>query len=423
MQIIKKILFLILIVLCNNIYSKDIDIFNKKEVRTANLKDFTAANKYINIANENTNAGQLNEAKDSYIKALQTATDPEWYYKLGSVLFDLKDYKNSEKAFSLSGDFGYKRKDYSYYNAACAASLNKSSYLSLLNLELALINGYNHWDYLNTDNDIKYLREQKGFSELINRYNLPETIKDPFNDFKHIKNLNISSLEIDLNDDKVNELLLLFKFSSSYAYEMEGSYYFALYNKLGSNWKFQNITTSNIISTPKNLDKENIIIQNINSQKGNELLIRSFGRTYHASKILTVADNKLHEAGEIEGFYSIKELKGKTVMIGNSITDFAYNNNESEIYYQYILKKASLYKDELDETIINELYLSKKRRFLDTPNISTASSYYWFTYNYLKNSINEQWIDTIKNVQYFEYKNELLTIINAKYKLQFHNVY
>lgn len=412
MKISFKVFSLLFIVTLSPIYSNDIDVLNKRKILQAPFNNYEKAQEHISLAEININNGNLNEAKENYLSALQYNSNPETYYNLGSLLFDLNDFKNSIKAFTISGDLGYNRPDYAYYNAACAASLSKSTYETLYNFELALMNGYNHWNYLMKDKDIEYLRNQDGFNDLINRYNLPEYIANPQIDLKHINNSKISSLHVDFDGDNTEELLILMKFRSSYAYEMGGNYYFALYNKTGENWKFQNISKSNTISIPRNLDTNNIIIQNLNEIPGNEILINSTGRTYKSSKILSVLNSKLHEIGEVEGFESIKQFNNKKIMIGRNITDFSYGSNDSEIYKQYYLDYITLVQTDLSETFVNDLYNKKKNYYFDSPKITTASSYYWFTYNYQKNNIDNQWITEFTKTSDFDYKSELLKIIN-----------
>ena len=107
----------------------------------------------------------------SYLKEAAYANpNNKIYFELAEKLFELKDYSESMNSYIISADLGYENKSYAYYNAACAASMANDLTNGLMFLKMALDEGYSHWNYLEKDNDISFLRESDSFRNLINEY-------------------------------------------------------------------------------------------------------------------------------------------------------------------------------------------------------------------------------------------------------------
>ncbi|MBB6482705.1 hypothetical protein [Spirochaeta isovalerica] len=424
--IIKRISFilLLLIFIISTSWSQEIDILNYRNVLhdgRNNIEEAKPIALQAKIEYENNN---FLEAKKLYIDALRLATNSNWYFDFGEVLFILNQFEQSEKAYELAALTDYSRKDFAYYNAACAASMRYSN-SSLYFFELALNEGYSYWNHLMNDTDITYLRSLDDFHLLFNRYRLPNTLINIHNDLSTVNASSIDSIEVDVDGDTEKELIILLKFNYSLISEMSGSYYFALYKKIDNHWEFVNKTISNLISVPSLSYSENIlenirrdgpyIIQNLDNTTGSELLILSRGLTYQSGKILAFHNQTLNEVGEVEGLELIQTFNNTNYLIGHKITDFAFGDGTSEIYNQYHYKDGILNIDNLDPTIIDLLYQKKMRVYTENPNIASASSLFWFLYNYKKNILSNTWInDNFMKSPEYKYKNELLNIIRAE---------
>ena len=111
-----------------------------------------------------------NEAVNYLKEAIYGNPTDVYYFELAELLFDLKEYTESMYAYNISAQYGYKDKHFAYYNAACAASMAMNKDKGFSYLKKALDAGYNYWNHMNKDADIKYLRADKQYEEIINLY-------------------------------------------------------------------------------------------------------------------------------------------------------------------------------------------------------------------------------------------------------------
>ncbi len=141
---------------------------------------------HISIAKELTDVGyqfyKLKEDKkavEKYEEALSHYATDRLYYHYGNSLSNIERLEDAIKAYKISLYLGNSNKGRVYYNIACAYSRLKDEEKSLENLETAIINGYNNFNYIKIDNDLAFLRSQKewkewlGEREKIFRVNIP----------------------------------------------------------------------------------------------------------------------------------------------------------------------------------------------------------------------------------------------------------
>jgi len=129
---------------------------------------------HISIAKDLTNVGyqfyKLKEDKkavEKYEEALSHYATDRLYYHYGNSLSNIERLNDAIKAYKISLYLGNKDKGRVYYNIACAYSRLKDEERSLENLDNAIINGYNNFNYLKIDKDLSFLRSQKEWEKWI----------------------------------------------------------------------------------------------------------------------------------------------------------------------------------------------------------------------------------------------------------------
>lgn len=419
-----------------NIHCTEVDIFNYNSISKLGIKNTEKANSLIKQAKSYYKVNNLQKTKELYIEGLKLATNPMWYYNLGELLFDLNEFDNSQKSFTMACKTGYLKKKLAYYNAACAASMARNIYMASLNLELALMNNYNSWEHMKVDPDLESFRSLNSFNTLINRYKLPNNVQNVSEDFKSIRASKINSVDLTLDGDSQIYKILLFTFDTSTLHEMYGTYYLALYKKVNNSWIFINKTVSNSRSNPylsgnyfnshysnfksnKNMTiTKPFISVNLDDDKGNEIIILSMGQTYNSGKIIAFYKGELIEVGEIEGFEDILKNKNDTILIGHKVTDYAFGNEKSSFYIQYKYLNGVLFPGKLDIYTTEYIYNKKLKSFNENVNSSTASSLFLFLYNHKKDELSENWIKiNIIDRPDFENKSNVINMMRKKIAL------
>jgi len=107
------------------------------------------------------------KAVKKYEEALSHYATDRLYYHYGNSLSNIERLNDAIKAYKISLYLGNKNKGRVYYNIACAYSRLKDEERSLENLDNAIINGYNNFNYINIDKDLIFLRSQKSWKEWI----------------------------------------------------------------------------------------------------------------------------------------------------------------------------------------------------------------------------------------------------------------
>lgn len=127
---------------------------------------------HISIAKELTDVGyqfyklgQDKKAVEKYEEALSHYATDRLYYHYGNSLSNIERLENAIKAYKISLFLGNSNKGRVYYNIACAYSRLKDKERSLENLENAIINGYDNFNYIKIDKDLAFLRSQKEWKE------------------------------------------------------------------------------------------------------------------------------------------------------------------------------------------------------------------------------------------------------------------
>lgn len=107
----------------------------------------------------------------SYLKeAIYGNPKSEYYYELAELLFEQNQYIESMHSYNISAQLGYNPVYFAYYNAACAASMAELIDEGFDYLKKALDAGYSYLSHIEKDEDIQYLRNMRGFNEIIERY-------------------------------------------------------------------------------------------------------------------------------------------------------------------------------------------------------------------------------------------------------------
>ncbi len=129
---------------------------------------------HISIAKELTDVGyqfyKLKEDKkavEKYEEALSHYATDRLYYHYGNSLSSIKRLEDAIKAYKISLYLGNNDKERVYYNIACSYSRLKDEGKALENLENAIINGYDNFNYLKIDKDLSFLRSKKDWERWI----------------------------------------------------------------------------------------------------------------------------------------------------------------------------------------------------------------------------------------------------------------
>ncbi len=141
---------------------------------------------HISIAKDLTDVGyqfyklkENEKAVEKYKEALSHYATDRLYYHYGNSLSNIERLEDAIKAYKISLYLGNENKEKVYYNIACAYSRLKNEEKSLENLENAIINGYDNFNYIKIDKDLNFLRSQNKWKkwiaerEKILRVNIP----------------------------------------------------------------------------------------------------------------------------------------------------------------------------------------------------------------------------------------------------------
>jgi hypothetical protein len=425
----KLILLTIFLALTFNSFANSIDIFDSYQIRNKKLDNFQEAEQYILEGKKKYEEGELEAAKEQFIRALKEATNPDWYYILGDILYDLREYDLSTTSYEIAGDLKYERRDLAYYNAACSSSLSGNQYSALVNLQYALTYGYDYWEHMNNDSDLDFIRDSNEFDLLIKRYHIPERLNIDTTDFPSEYFLDNTFFRTDLDGDDVDELILYCLLDG--INDPLGTYYFSLYKKNRNEWVFVNRTIPNLRSNPggtrtfqkvlSSLDskkfKKPFIQINLDGELGNELIIPSSGMTYYSSKILDYQKDELVEVFEIEGLEIILNISDEYQIVGHQVTDGAYFDGTSEEYSVYILSNGKISQIEMNLEVREYLGKIKYTKYYDEPSIMNLSSLFWFLFNHNKESLSIGWIEKhIEILESIEYQESFYEVMSNEIK-------
>jgi len=129
---------------------------------------------HISISKKLTDVGyqfyKLKEEKkavEKYEEALSHYATDRLYYHYGNSLSNIERLNDAIKAYKISLYLGNNDKGRVYYNIACAYSRLKDEKKALENLENAIINGYDNFNYVKIDKDLAFLRSQKDWEKWI----------------------------------------------------------------------------------------------------------------------------------------------------------------------------------------------------------------------------------------------------------------
>ncbi len=116
------------------------------------------------------NEARLSDAQASFGRAIHFHPRPEYYYELGNISIDLRQYARAQSAYAAAVALNHPEPGKVYYNAACAASLNNEIDAALQLLENAFRSGYNHFAHAGKDSDLAAVRAGSRFPDLIQKY-------------------------------------------------------------------------------------------------------------------------------------------------------------------------------------------------------------------------------------------------------------
>jgi hypothetical protein len=402
-------LFMIIVRAPGLVSASEVDILDYREVVRANLDDLDTAEPIAEEVKKALKAGLYANAMLRFTEALKIATEADWYYNLGNAYFYLEIFEECQQAFEIAARLGNSHEDFAYYTAARAVSMREAKFRSLYNFELSLIHGYRDLANLHSDPDIKYLRSLNEFERLIKVYFPPRQVSSISACYSEIP-AEIDHIRLDIDGDSFEELIVAVSFEQGYVGEA-GSYYFALYEQEAQRWNLINQTIPKLISVPVVRDSSNhwlwsefrldersmisgsFILRDLDSNSGTEVIVPAIGLTYYAGKILDYVEGRLQEIGEVEGFETIHNLDGTTLLIGHEVTDYAFGDGTSEKYSAYAIDNHELIEVPVPQSSVSVLEAAKTDDFQKEPSITTLSSLFWFLYNHNNLQLTKEWVD------------------------------
>ncbi|MDC7235930.1 MAG: tetratricopeptide repeat protein [Spirochaetales bacterium] len=109
--------------------------------------------------------GNTPEAEKILTELLMRLPHYEFYFELGELYYDKKDFGSAAYAYSSAAESGHTSRGYAWYNAACSLSRENGhpentawTEMTRTYLLKALAQGYNHIDYALKDGDLKNQR-------------------------------------------------------------------------------------------------------------------------------------------------------------------------------------------------------------------------------------------------------------------------
>ena len=152
--------FFLLINMYSTLYSLDITkLFNENVYENNNIV-YEEAEKLFR------NYDKTKNIVDLYSSII---LDPRGYkyYELGDYLFELEQYDNAIKSYEIAIKLNFDKKYYAYYNISCAYSLQHKLEMCYQYLEIALKNGYPHFDFILKDTDLLNLKNDDLYEILL----------------------------------------------------------------------------------------------------------------------------------------------------------------------------------------------------------------------------------------------------------------
>ena len=387
---------------------KIFDISNVDKIRqkNSNLGTNDATQGFDQYKNKN-----FSEAKKLYISALLNTINPSWYYELGDVLYELKEYENAIKSYAMSIDLNYDKVELSYYNIACIYGLMNNPSKCLDYLSIALEKGYSYKTHIFSDPDLNTIKQTSQYKTLLVDYFPPEIVDKSSNIMTINKNICGYSI-CDLNLDGKKDLAVLYVFPSDYG-SHGYSYYMALYSEDKNQWKYVNKTTDCNDSIPE--IKENHWVRNkmdlpyhedskilpviINNYSNLLIAIPSWGSSYYGLKLFGINNEKIQEIGEIEGFERMYKIEDKTAFVGHYVTDGAMLDGTSKKYYWYCYDNNALLKqDNIPKHVYEDLENRKWNELIKIKRTYSMSELFWFMYKNNRSSINEELLNKMSSL-------------------------
>ena len=103
---------------------------------------------------------KFEEAMNIYIEA-------ETYYHYGKSLMSIGKFSEAIKAYEISDILDYENKTNLYYNLACAYSLSNELESSVKYLQASLQQGFKHFNILEQDSNLAYLRRNPKWKQIL----------------------------------------------------------------------------------------------------------------------------------------------------------------------------------------------------------------------------------------------------------------
>jgi len=123
---------------------------------------------YFQLGGLYVTSGNHTEAIEQYQKALRIQPDfPQALHRLAVLYANRKEYDKSASMFKKIARLSPENAG-TYYNIACMYAQQNKIEESISWLKKAINKGYNKWDLIKTDKDLKNIRESSQYHELIN---------------------------------------------------------------------------------------------------------------------------------------------------------------------------------------------------------------------------------------------------------------
>jgi hypothetical protein len=127
----------------------------------ANLKTVENNQLFLKGVNAYKNNKNLDSASYYFTESILKMPTNMAYFELGNVFLDSKKYDEAIQAYQLAEQLGYEPFSKVLYNISCVYSLVDKKELAGNYLEYAIQAGYSNIENINTDADLKNLRENK----------------------------------------------------------------------------------------------------------------------------------------------------------------------------------------------------------------------------------------------------------------------
>lgn len=165
-QKIYLIILLFLTIDCNQKPKEIQNILLTNEIKRETLEKLPADDIALFNTSENLyKSKKFNDSLKSLEILLKKYRNEKLFYLYGNILTALSRYDEAIISFTIASEFHSSRPELSLYNIACIYSIQNKKNEALDYLERAIDRGYNNFNYIENDTDLKNLRSSELWKE------------------------------------------------------------------------------------------------------------------------------------------------------------------------------------------------------------------------------------------------------------------